>query len=1083
MTTLQVQSTLVDDVFPHQAVATGGDVAITQDSSGLLTIFSVGTNGRVYRVAPDGDSETGWKISDLDCPEPIDVIAATMDDQRNLVVCGANQKSRKVYALLIGPGGCTGAWKTINPGPDITGSLTFYELKLRVTAAGAVEFFLLYFQRMSDPQWHYTYRIGRAMVTADAWTIGFNLDNLLYTGPQPVDLPSMTLGQASGLPTLFLYWHEAEKIRAWKGLDGSPTVEDREVPGQSVIRSLFALGDSDSILYAAGSIGPATTPGLYRWGAASEFVLLSGSSPIAAASGVYSANSGYDILAVGPTGLLYHVHGSPDGARWTPFSPMGDRVTAVVGASTPDAGNIFIATTVDRTLRHYYRDPQEADWQVEEVDVPAGTAEQVVWYTTKVSVLDEDSRAINGVQVVVSCAEATEVLINGKPDLVGPGRTAIFETGVVGNLLIQQSTSQLSNLYVPRLKLDLLTGQSSTLEPYADVRDRLYRLTGAELKDAKSRSGNPVLPASQQGDAGKIARTVAIGASLGLPPPPGVNLHRWEDLGSPPPGLVRFKPADSNEWIDLGIDIGDLFEGIKESIFGAFSAVLTAVGDHVVTGLNLVISTAQGAYAVFLATMEHAFDAIRTVFESVGAIFQDVLEWLGKLFDWEAIKALAGSVKSMMVEGMGSIPRMLEMAKLPGEIGPIFDGFRQQASGALDYIRQQIGTSSAGAAARTAGFSNSDSVFDFGGKSYGNEANWLLDRLTPQLGGAIFEFGLGNPGWRGFEQVWTSIAQSFLETGEAIANNFIALFQNLVTSADVLSTAMNSILDQLQALVDGVLSALEGIVSGLVGALQTLASSTALGDLMNTPIKIPVISDILAAVGLGGVTILDLLSYLVAIPMHVVNTIIGTPVPAATLAATPVGVFLALGIMFFVIMVLTAVNDALPEGKVVLAVLPSLVWVAAAALVFFGVAKAAAPPPELIIAAILYLGYQVVGLRVNALYFGHPSAVRKFAIYSIVDAVVMNVLAAIWAIRTSQDPDPNNRPKPWQITANHVGTLTDIFRWSDLVWPPPNPKPLPARLMMVGVDVVGMGALTAGAITDYVYALREQDRESSARGV
>lgn len=74
----------------------------------------------------------------------------------------------------------------------------------------------------------------------------------------------------------------------------------------------------------------------------------------------------------------------------------------------------------------------------------AGTAEQVVWYTTKVSVLDADSRAINGLQVVVSCAEATEVLVNGRADLVGPGRTAIFETSVVGNLLIQQSTAELS---------------------------------------------------------------------------------------------------------------------------------------------------------------------------------------------------------------------------------------------------------------------------------------------------------------------------------------------------------------------------------------------------------------------------------------------------------------------------------------------------------------------------------------------------------------------------------------------------------------------------------------------------------------
>ncbi|TXI19329.1 MAG: hypothetical protein E6Q62_04370 [Nitrosomonas sp.] len=1081
MTTFQVQSSLIDDVYPHKAVGSNGDVAVTQDSSGLLTIFSLGTNGRVFRIAPDENSETGWKIDDLNCPEPLNVIATVMDNERNLIVCGANQRSARAYSLVIKPSGNAGAWKTINASPDVTGALTFYDLKLRVTAAGAVEFFLLYFQRMSDPRWLYTYRVGRALATADTWSIGFNLDNLLYTGPQPVNIPSMTIGQVNGLPALYLYWYEAEKIRAWKGLDGIPAVEDIDVPAQSVIRTLIALGGTDTTLYAAGSIGAVTATGLYRYDQSGDFALLSGTSPISVATGIYSEITGYDILALGLTGRLFHIHGSADGASWTPFSPMGDRVVAAVGASTPDAGAIFIATTVDKTLRHYYRNPPQADWQVEEVDVPAGTAEKVVWYTTKVSALDANSRAINGLQVMVSCAEATEVLVNGKPNLVGPGRTAVFETSIVGNLLIQQSTAELSNLYVPSLKLDLLTGESSTLEPYAEVRTQLYHLTGEELKRAKSRSGNPVLPAAQQGNADLIARSIATGASLGLAPPTGVPLQRWEDLDCPRVGSVRFTPSNSTEMIDLGIDIGDLFEGIKESIFGAFSADLKAVGEHIVTGLNLVITTADGTYAVFLATMEHAFDAIRSVFESVGVVFQDVLEWLGKLFDWEAIKVLSASVKSMMFEGLNSIPQMLVLAKLPNEIDSIFNDLRQQASGSLNYIRQQVGTSSAGAAAQTAGFKNSDSVFTFKGKSYSNEANWLLDRLTPQLSGAVFAIDLGNPGWNGFEVVWASITKDFLETGETIANNFIQLFQNLATSAEILSTAINSIIDQFQVLVDGVLTALQGIASGLVGALQTLAANTALSDLMNTPIHIPIIGDILAAVGLDGMTVLDILSYLVAIPMHVVNTNVGSPIPASDIAATPVGVYLAMGIMFFVIMVLTAVNDFLQEGKMVLAVLSSIVWIAAAGLIFFGVGKAASPPPELIIAAVLYLGYQFVGLRVNVLYFGHPSAVRKFAIYSILDAVVMNVLAGIWAGRTRQDPDPNNHPKPWQMTANHVGTLTDIFRWSDLIWPPPDPKPLAARLMMVGVNVVGMGALTAGAIADYVYSLEHPESAMSGR--
>jgi hypothetical protein len=1073
MATLQIQSTLIEDVYPHQAVSSDGDIAVTEDSNGLLTIFSIGTNGHVYRIAPDAASNTGWRVDDLQCPEPLNVIAAIMDSNRNLVVCGGNQQSACMYSIVISADGQPGAWNRLQPGPDVTGTLTFYDVQLRTNASGAVEFLLLYFQRMNDPQWHYTYRIGRALTSASSWSIGFNLDNLLYTGPQPSNIPSMTLGLAGDAPTLFLYWFEAERIRAWQGLDGAPTASDISVPGGSVIRSLLALGPGpDSTLYAAGSIGSVTAPGLYRYSTQpSGFVLLSGSSAIQSARAVYSDETGYDVLCVGPGGELFHLHGDPTATTWAPFSPMGDRVVGVAGCLTEAAGPVFIAGTLDKTLRHYYRASESVDWEVEEIDVPARTAEQVVWYTTKASVLDANARAINSLDVVISCTETTEVLVNGRPELVGPGRPIIVPTSVVGNLMIQQSTAELSNLYVPQLRLDLLTGESGTLEAYSDVRSQLYALTGDELKAAEGRNGQPVLPANQAENADEIALQIATGASLGLAPPPGAKMVSWESLGSPASGKVVFTPSGGGPAISLDIDIGDLFESIKESFFGAFTALVTAVGDTIVTGLNLVITVAEGAYTVFLDTMEHAFDAIRSVFESIGSVFQTVLEWLGKLFDWEAIKATAAQVASMLRQGMNGIPQILTMAGLPGQIAPIFDNLRQQATTAIDYIRSQIGGSSLGTGAQSAGFTNSDSVFTFNGKSYSNQANWLLDRLTPQLGGTLAVFSLDNPGWDGFGTVWSSVTDSFLQTGEAVANNFIQLFQNLVTTTDVLGTAINGVLDQFETIITGILNALQSLATGVVSALQTLASSTALADLFDTPITFPVVSDILAAVGLGSVTILDILSYLVAIPMHVVNTIFGLPTPTDQVASTPDAVYLALGILFLQIGVFTSIQDALPEGKKVLAVLPSITWIAACFLVGAGVLTAAEPPPELIIAAVFYLVYQGLGLYLNIRWFGEVSAVRGFAIYSIVDAVVMNVLAAVWAIRTSQDPDPNNRPKPWQIVANHVGTLPDIFRWSDLVWPPPNPKPVPVRVMMVGVDIIGMGALTAGAITDFVNVL------------
>ncbi len=146
-------------------------------------------------------------------------------------------------------------------------------------------------------------------------------------------------------------------------------------------------------------------------------------------------------------------HGEPRGGR--------------AGLRDGDGRAVFLAATIDKTLRHYYRSPESVDWEVEEVDVPAGTAEQVVWYTTKAAVLDAESRGLNNVQVILSCAETTEIVVNGRPDLVGPGRSVVLETSAVGNLVIQQSTAELGNLYVPQLKLDLYTGETATLSPQA----------------------------------------------------------------------------------------------------------------------------------------------------------------------------------------------------------------------------------------------------------------------------------------------------------------------------------------------------------------------------------------------------------------------------------------------------------------------------------------------------------------------------------------------------------------------------------------------------------------------------------------
>jgi hypothetical protein len=1066
MPTIQTESTLLDDVYLHSLVNSDGDVAVAQGTSGLLELFAIGTDGKVYHLVQDRHSQTGWKQTDLECPGVVDVIAACTDALGHAVVCVASERTLDVYARTLDGS----AWHTIRPGSDVTGPLKLYELQLRIDAAGAVEFLLLYFQRLNEPEWQYRFRIGRSVLISDTWHIGFHVGQH-YQGPLPTHRPTMTLGRAGGEPSLFLYWHEAETIRLWRGIDGVPQVEDLSLPDSSdYIRRLFALGDgARSELYAVGKLYPAAQDALYRYDwSGQRFTLLSTGVEVDDATGIYDASAGYDVIAVGRTGVLYHMHGSADGASWTPFTVMGGRASSVTGAHTVGEGSVFVVATQDHTLRRLYREPPHAqvDWQSEEIATQGSQGERVVWYTTTVSPLDAEQRPIGACAVTVSCPETTEVLINGRTEIVGPDRPLATACDAIGNLLIQQSTAELANLYVPQLTVTLPTQESTTLEPSAGVRMRLYHLTGEQLRDARGRA-EPVLPAGRRGEADETARKLNTCASLGLAPSAAIRARMvsWESLGSPEPGRVQ---SDAG-FID--VDLGDLFESIKDAVLQLQSIDITPVGDKVVSGLWLVLDTASGAFRVFVNTLEQAFDAARSVFDDVGAKFETVLEWLGTLFDWEAIKKVAADVRQMIRDGFAGIPAGLARAGLPMDIDAIFAELTRQANDALNVVRARVGAPSVGEDAKTAKFTNPGSLYTFDGKNHGNSANWLLDRMTPQLSAIGLSISLNDPGWAGFATMWTTVEQAIVGTGETVADGLTAFFQDLVTPERALSVSLDGIFDQWQSFVNGVLDAMKSIVTAMVGALETLAASTALTTLLDTPITIPVVSDLLASLGLGDTTVLDVVSYLIAIPMHVVQSI-GTPVGLnGAPDAVPIGVFIACAAGFGILLVLSAVNDALPEAKQVLAVIMGLVWLPVCGLVLYGASTADDISIELWLAAFAYLAYQLIALRTTILYWNQREPTKKLAIYTIVDALFLNVLAAIWEARSYQNSDPKKHPKPWQVAANHVGTLPDLFRWVDLKWPPPPPpasKPLPVRVLLAAIDVVGMGALTAGAIADAI---------------
>lgn len=1077
MSTFKYQSCLIDDVYLHSPVSPEAAMAAVANRDGLTEIFTIGTDHHVYDLAPDPESDTGWAQSDLACPGAPALIAATQDPQGRLLLAAADPATRIVWVLRETPGGPSrwGAWTSVGPGDDVVPPVTLYQLELRNTAAGATEFFLLYFQRFQDWQYGYKYRIGRALVDAATWGIGFNFGQL-YSGGNPTNLPQIAIGRLGTQASLFLYWSEAQTLQAWQGLDGSTTVVPIATFAGSAysITRLVALGAGDrSDLYATGVLQAAGTEALSQWSwTASTFASLTG--PVAADDfeAVFDAANGIDILCLDGANRVYHLHGDATGSGWTPVTELADRTIGLVACSSPREGPVFVAATQDRIVNRYYREAPTFDWEVDEVDTQTTGGSKVVWYTTTMTAVNTESRAIPAADLVLTSGETTELIVNGRSLVLRANHALPLQADTAGRLTVQQSTAELGTLYVPDLSVALTdpgAAAPTVVQAYSDTRDRLYDVTGSELQQAKDRNGKPVLP--DPSVAGVLAENVAASASLGRAPKvwTHVRLLRPEDVAGLTPGTVYLEPRTDQGLGPiraLDFDVDDFFQSIKDFALNVLNAAVDAiVNNGIVVQIRLAVDSIVGKFTILIDTLRQAFDAVRTLFEAVRAAFDAVLEWLGRLFDWDAIKAVQVQVKQMILGGISQIPAGIHAAGLD-DVGPLFDRLRGSAHDSIEWLRAQLGADSVDGGVRGSGYTNQSALFSFDGVDLSNPANWLLDRLLPHFPGLSVDLGpFSGSKWAIFDDALTTIGNALTTAVETVATNIQDLFQPNDSESGLMAVAMGRILDQFEGLANALIDFLQTVVEALVTAVAQMGPL--LQDVFTASIRIPFVADVLEFLGLGegSFTLLDIVSILVAVPAHVVLTFVN-PRSASDLAegraedvkGLP---FLFGGIMLSALLVLNSVNDALPEAKLYLSIPSTLIWYAFLLMTFFaGIAMDA--PAELYFACVFYIFFVTINQYVQIRYAKDALKLKCLAVYAIADAVLLNVLAAIYEAR--------NSPPPWQYVGNHVGTLPDLFRWMDFVWTPPKPRPWQARLVMVIVDLVGYGALASTAFADFADA-------------
>jgi hypothetical protein len=108
---------------------------------------------------------------------------------------------------------------------------------------------------------------------------------------------------------------------------------------------------------------------------------------------------------------------------------------------------------------------------------------------------------------------------------------------------------------------------------------------------------------------------------------------------------ASYPSAGELDWLN---DLGDL---MNEAINGAvqiFSYTVKATGNAIQATIHFAIDTAHYVYQITIKVIEEVFGLVETLFTWVQVAFEDLFNWLAKMFNWPKIRRTHQAVKYVM---------------------------------------------------------------------------------------------------------------------------------------------------------------------------------------------------------------------------------------------------------------------------------------------------------------------------------------------------------------------------------------------------------------------------------------------------
>ncbi|MEO1391013.1 MAG: LamG domain-containing protein [Cyanobacteria bacterium J06634_6] len=326
-----------------------------------------------------------------------------------------------------------------------------------------------------------------------------------------------------------------------------------------------------------------------------------------------------------------------------------------------------------------------------------------------------------------------------------------------------------------------------------------------------------------------------------------------EETARPPvsnlPGQARF------------IKLPNPFKEIKDAVQSGFSTVI-GIAEGVV---NVLVDTAQGVFRFVVDTVEKVAEFVEAVVNKVVKSIKQFIEFLQFLFDWDDILATQRFLFKTINSAFDSADDLVTLAK--GHVSSFVDDLQETLNEGTDSIIKSLGGDPTE--------ENKDDTFELP-----EAAEWFLNKV---LGGSKSSKSqtATNAGTAddSASDSFQRALESLLEALTDIAGAGLEVFDGLVDTVQILianprrpELALIELLDSIRDVGIKLLDAGENITLAFLDLVVT--AIRLFQDALNAEIRIPFISDLFKLLGAGKLTILNLLSLLVAIPVTVVSKLI-----------------------------------------------------------------------------------------------------------------------------------------------------------------------------------------------------------------